>query len=347
MNSQQFANMVRGLESFKLYEKEDDIVEVFWDYEHEPKGLYFRKWQANINHEGIPLRITVGDKTVVYDGGLIDSLLCIPGLIYADSIENGSSLNPLNYPLAIVRNGKEISLMFNPEQDETTRVLLDHVLKKAVEFIDQTSIKTKPATFTEVLTVFYNETEEATKYRLEMNRREAESSLRDYVEKIKQIELKEIQLKTIKTVKETKLKETKKFEDYLSKHKKIYKYHAEPNGVLVLRVQDLKMTHERTTMLLPPMVVRINIKTGDFNVNLDKKRTSQSEEWARINEGYYFHPHIKPDGYVCLGNFKEVYAKALAAAEFTQVVEITMEFLQTYNGDSAYQSFETFNFPTV
>ena len=123
------------------------------------------------------------------------------------------------------------------------------------------------------------------------------------------------------------------FVERLTNHKKISSFDFE-NSMLTIYTKDLKITYEGDTAYLPPYKVKLNCNNGSLNITTEKSSTN-------------IHPHVYDDGRACLGNFSEIYPKLLATHNYVQVIDLLIEFLQSFNSDSPIYNFNWKNFQST
>lgn len=345
MESSRLFEMIGASPAFQAYKNEnDELPELVWNNEQNGK-LSIRQWNGGRNYTDSALRVTLGDVVVVTSSGFVTDNYRNSdySLIIAEKIENGDEVDRFEYPLALIRTDKkEINICVFIEDTEAFSKMLDFILEKALPLLDKTAIFPVKLDFPTALEHFYSAGIISKEDEKERQERNAKDSLRSYLVSVRLSDLATVEKQALEKVKKEKLKNIGELESYLKKHKKIFKYSFKNEEIMELRVHELKLSYEGETILLPPMIVEINIKTGGLFITLDKRRMAGHLIWgdilSEIDDNNY-HPHVRSEGGVCMGNFAEVYATVIASGEFVQVIELVLEFLQTYNHTSVYNNF--------
>ncbi len=75
---------------------------------------------------------------------------------------------------------------------------------------------------------------------------------------------------------------------------------------------------------------------GEYRILLDLAGDVRIESISRLGpKPHWDHPHIQ-DGLPCLGNLREGVLKLMARYELALATQVLMDFLSTYNADTAY-----------
>ena len=257
--------------------------------------------------------------------------------LHAKSISNGEVFPVEQYPIGFVVENK-IYFNFALHDDMATQVLVEAVLHEAAPLVvfpkPLSSLETFKTVFESFLTASLNR-----KKNLE---RELTSNtayyLREYIEKERELQLIRVELISHQENLEAKKTKAEDLYTFMEKHRKISSFSFQ-NGSLQMIIKDLSMSYGGDTRELPPFNVKMNITSGEMSISLHKV-AMRHEKWASIKDTRFFHPHINENGIPCMGNFREIYAKVLASGEFKQVIELLLEFLQSYNPGSPYNSWD-------
>ena len=86
------------------------------------------------------------------------------------------------------------------------------------------------------------------------------------------------------------------------------------------------------------------VNFGYFNFTWHMANNSLKLEPAttKFSIGSYAHPHVKVNGYVCLGNASEMYKNALVRGDIATILEVYQAILTSYNPESPFVPLQHF-----
>jgi hypothetical protein len=96
--------------------------------------------------------------------------------------------------------------------------------------------------------------------------------------------------------------------------------------------------HIFTTMISIPYNGEI-YDIGEFKIDIYTDGSNNSVRAFNLTNpkgGAVAHPHVKIDGYCCLGNVSDGVSKLLAEYQYVILAQLMISFLQSYNPDNAY-----------
>jgi len=85
-----------------------------------------------------------------------------------------------------------------------------------------------------------------------------------------------------------------------------------------------------------------NYKIGKFRIDIYIDGSNGAVKAYNLTDGkeHVFHPHVKKDGYCCLGNITEGVTKLLAEYQYAVLIQLMINYLHTYNPGSTYCDIE-------
>jgi hypothetical protein len=82
---------------------------------------------------------------------------------------------------------------------------------------------------------------------------------------------------------------------------------------------------------------------GEFRIDINTDGDASGVKAFNLTrniEGILAHPHVKANGYCCLGNISEGVIKLLAEYQYVILAQLMITYLHSYNSDSAYGKIE-------
>jgi hypothetical protein len=113
-------------------------------------------------------------------------------------------------------------------------------------------------------------------------------------------------------------------------------------------VQDIELEGNiirvYTDMIIIPYRGK-NYKIGKFRIDIFIDGSNGAVKAYNLTDGKdrVFHPHIKKDGYCCLGNISEGVTKLLAEYQYAVLIQLMINYLQTYNPGSTYYDIDNWS----
>lgn len=104
-------------------------------------------------------------------------------------------------------------------------------------------------------------------------------------------------------------------------------------------IRTAEVVGSQLCVLTHPLEIESNgsaYNLGEYRILLNLSGDVRIESIDRLGpKSHWDHPHIQ-DGLPCLGNLREGVLKLIARYELALVTQVLMDFLSTYNADTAY-----------
>jgi hypothetical protein len=253
--------------------------------------------------------------------------------IRLDSIEHANQHNGRidveRLPLAtVLRNTIWIHWDLS-ERNTTNKALVRYILKKAGEMINPEEFpRKKPDNYEEdqflkTIREFEEQKLDGIKETLISLERQSQDGFQSYLEAERDIRKLKLVLSAEQATTDEIKKTAKEAIAYFKDHKNIKSWqHA--SGVMTFVLQNIEINYNQETIKVPNPKVTIDLRNGKFIA------TSADPEY-QIPQ---VHPHIFPDGRACAGNFTSIFPKIVRDGKFIQIVELLIQFFQSYNPES-------------
>lgn len=212
----------------------------------------------------------------------------------------------------------------NPEHEQ----LFNLVLERAFAHIPEAKFpRKKPENFEAIqfgkaVTKFYNERARYLAEEIEGTKNEAASYLERYLDRERRVQAILIEQEALKNSALNIAEENRRIAEAFTKNTKCKSWAIKGN-TLVFELHNLHLTYKKETLDLPPIKVSINLTTGKFTPSMPS-----------APEVIPMHPHVFPHGEPCLGNFSTLFRKILTTGRFNQILDLLIQFFESYNPDS-------------
>jgi len=248
--------------------------------------------------------------------------------LYRTDLDNATNLSP-RFPLAYVAGNTIFPCFDLTERTPANKAIMRFLLDKALSLIPEATYRrSKPENyeeheFTEAMKQFLGGRQRNIKQELIEHEQNAERGFREYVQSTRRVADLRIAIASSEASDKTIEENCREAIEYFKKHKNVASWKA-VRSQLILVLKELKITYKKETIDIPQMEVSINLEHGDF------RAITKDKDHPILR----CHPHIFDHGGACVGNFTTIFPKIVASGKLAQVLELLIQFFETYNESS-------------